>query len=444
MKKLFATGCRSVVMVISIVTFITPTVFGQEEKPAYIPPSCIGKPISKMSRAEMMAQIHAPVTHNPPITRENQLKIFNTLVKIINVIYLYPDFPGLNWPGLVSEFRNKIEKGLRTEEYYKAMEEFIKRLGDKHSRFESPVRAEYAKALLAGKNNFVGVGALLMTLEEIKQVTILAVIPGSPADRCGLKQHDIILDVDGIPLVQNDTTYQLMRGRECTMATLTVKSPGKEPRKVSFVRARVNGSMPVYARLVPTTDGRRIGYIYLPSFLDLTVPGKVKKALEDFGPLDGLVLDNRMNSGGSIRALVPVLGYFTSGTVGHFVNRSTRRPLEIAATPVHNSQQVPLVVLVSKKTVSYAEVFAGALQDIGRAKVVGQTTSGRVETLYGYTFADSSKAWIAQERFEPVNSRIGWQGVGVRPDAEAHAQWDQFTFENDPVLAVALKLLQLK
>ena len=76
MKKLFATGFRSVVMVITIVTFIIPTVFGQEEKPAYIPPACIGKPISKMSRAEMMAQIHTAVKPNPPITREKPAENF--------------------------------------------------------------------------------------------------------------------------------------------------------------------------------------------------------------------------------------------------------------------------------------------------------------------------------------------------------------------------------
>jgi C-terminal processing protease CtpA/Prc len=82
------------------------------------------------------------------------------------------------------------------------------------------------------------------------------------------------------------------------------------------------------------------------------------------------------------------------------------------------------------------------LQDIGRAKIVGQTTSGRVETLHGYNFADGSKAWIATERFDPIKSHTGWQGRGVRPDVEVIAEWDEFTFENDPAMAVALKLLQ--
>lgn len=231
------------------------------------------------------------------------------------------------------------------------------------------------------------------------------------------------------------------RGPECSAATLKVKSPGQEARHLTIIRARVTAPMPVYARLVPTADGRRIGYIFLPTFLDLTIPDQVKKALEDFGPLDGLVLDNRMNGGGSSKVLIPMLGYFTFGTLGHFVNRTRRRPLEIVAAPINNSQKVPLVVLVGKDTVSYGEVFAGILRDVGRAKVVGQTTAGRVETLQGHTFPDGSKAWIATESFDPVNSHTGWQGRGVKPDVEAHRNWDEVTFENDPALVVALKLL---
>jgi C-terminal processing protease CtpA/Prc len=92
-------------------------------------------------------------------------------------------------------------------------------------------------------------------------------------------------------------------------------------------------------------------------------------------------------------------------------------------------------------TVSYGEIFAGALRDIGRAKVVRLATAGRVEILHGYTFADGSTAWIATERFDPISSHADWQGRGVRPNVEVRAEWDEFTFENDPALIVALKLL---
>ena len=407
----------------------------------YMPPACVGKPITKMSRAAMLAQTLSEVKPNPPITQSNQLRVFNALASVIDEFYLYPDFKGLDWPGIEAEFRGKVERGLDTEKFYAEMEQFIRRLGDEHSSFESPVKVTAVKAQLAGQNNFVGVGALFQSLAETKHVTILAVIPDSPADHIGLRQHDIVLEVDGLPLVENEKVYPHTRGPECSAATLTVKSPGKEPRNITVIRARGTSPMPVYARLIPTADGRRVGYIFLPTFLDFTIPGQVKKALESFGPLDGLVLDNRMNGGGSSQALIPVLGYFTSGTLGHFVSRTTRRPLEIVAAPINNSQEVPLVILVSKNTVSYGEVFAGALRDIGRAKVVGQATAGRVETLHGYTFADGSKAWIATERFDPISSHADWQGRGVRPDVEVHAAWDEFTFEDDPALAVALKLL---
>lgn len=414
---------------------------GSPSPAPYMPPACVGKPITTMSRAAMLAQTVLDSKPNPPITQSNQLKVFNALASVIDEVYLYPDFKGLDWPGVVAEFRSKVERGLDTEKFYAEMEQFIRRLGDKHSSFESPVKVAAVKAQLAGQNNFVGVGALFQPLVETRHVTVLVVIPDSPAAHSGLRQHDIVLEVDGLPLVENEKVYPHTRGPECSAATLTVKSPGKEPRNITVIRARGTASMPVYARLVPTADGRRVGYIFLPTFLDLTIPGQVKQALEALGPLDGLVLDNRMNGGGSSQALIPVLGYFASGTLGHFVSRTVRRPLEIVAAPVNNSQKVPLVILVSKNTVSYGEVFAGALLDIGRAKIVGQTTAGRVETLHGYTFADGSKAWIAKERFEPINSRANWQGVGVRPEVEAHAEWDEFTFENDPALKVALKLL---
>src|SRR6185503_19259107 len=97
------------------------------------------------------------------------------------------------------------------------------------------------------------------------------------------------------------------------------------------------------------------------------------------------------------------------GTVGHLVGRNTRRPLEINADPVGNSQKIPLAILISKETVSYGEVFSGIMRDMGRAKLVGQRSAGRVETLRGHIFLDGSTAWIAEERFDPINSHADWK-----------------------------------
>ncbi len=453
MKKLFTSPCLFVVNLIWIFAFITAPVYGQGMKrtvvgkadlPSYIPPSCVGKTITRMTKEEMMTRDFTDVKPNPKITKSDQLKVFDSLTKVLDSFYLYPDYRGLNWRDTVAKYRSKIEGGLNTENFYTEMERYIWSLGDRHSSFQSPVRFRSAMVQQLGQTSLVGIGIYNQINWDKMYYSVLSIYPNSPAYHAGLKQHDVITSVDGLSIVMDSIYYPLLRGPECTMATLTVKSPGKVPRVIKIIRARVTGPAPVYARLIPTTDGRRIGYIFLPTFTDGTIPAQVKKALEDFGPLDGLVLDNRMNGGGLGAVLLLMLDYFSDGILGHFVSRTARRPLEIFANPVHNSQKVPLVILVSKKTVSYGEVFAGVLQDIGRAKLVGQTTAGRVETLFPYFFIDSARVYIAKESFDPIRSNTNWQGIGVKPDVEAHADWDEFTFENDPALAAALKIIPKK
>jgi carboxyl-terminal processing protease len=207
------------------------------------------------------------------------------------------------------------------------------------------------------------------------------------------------------------------------------------------MRYKISAPEPIDARLVPTTDGSRIGYIFIPTFFDETIPMQIKKALIDFGPLDGLILDNRMNGGGSSDVVNPILSYFASGTVGQFISRTEKRPWVVNPNPINNSQTVPLVVLVGEGTVSFGEIFSGILQDQGRAKIAGKTTLGNVETLRGYNFTDGSRAWIAQERFDPAHSHANWEKDGIIPDVQAFADWDTFTFESDPSVKAALQLL---
>ena len=100
---------------------------------------------------------------------------------------------------------------------------------------------------------------------------------------------------------------------------------------------------------------------------------------------------------------------------------------------------MPLVVLVSLDTVSYGEVFAGVLQDIGRAYLIGETTGGNVETLWGYDFEDGSRAWIAHESFQPLNHPDqNWEETGIIPNLTILANWDEYTTQTDPRVKAAL------
>jgi carboxyl-terminal processing protease len=413
--------------------------------PSYIPAECQAQPLATIPPATTSAQPTPIVEANPEISADEQLRVFDDLAATINRVYVYEDFNGLDWQTITDDTRSKVEGGLTTEAFYAEMSAYLISLGDEHSNFQSPVEVAASEAELAGNIDYVGIGVLAITMLDSGHVTILSVFPGSPAEQGGLKPHDSILAVDGIPLVENGRSYpQRVRGPSCSAAVLRVQSPGEAPRDVQIVRYRITSSIPIETHLVTTDDGSRIGYIFLPTFFDETVPDQVRSVLEDFGDLDGLILDNRQNGGGSSSVVEPILAHFTTGTLGHFVSRTTSRPLSVSADGIHNSQTVPLVVLVGEDTASFGEIFSGLLQDTGRAQIVGQTTLGNVEVLHGYAFEDGSQAWIAQERFDPLNSHDDWETNGIVPDVEAYASWDSFTFETDPAVAAAVKLLQGK
>ncbi len=423
-------------------TSIPSTQTPQPTPTIYVPPGCENTTLATIPAATALAQPTLALDANPEISTDVQQRVFEQVVSLIESVYVYPDYNGQNWPVVQARYRQQIQSGLDSTGFYSAMQAMILELGDEHSNIESPVEVAQAQAELGGNNDFVGVGVYFLPLLEKSHATVVSVFPNSPAEHSGLKAHDSILTVDGLPLVENGTAYpSRMRGPECSVVILTVQSPGQLPRQITLMRQRIRAALPVDARLVPTTDGSRIGYILLPTFFDETISQQVADALTNFGPLDGLILDNRLNGGGSSSVLEPILAYFAGGTLGEFKSRSESRPLTITPNPIHNSQTVPLVVLVGKDTVSFGEIFAGVLQDSGRARIVGEATLGNVETLHGYNLEDGSRLWLAQEIFDPAGSHANWESTGIVPDVEAYADWDTFTFETDPSITAAVKLL---
>ena len=166
------------------------------------------------------------------------------------------------------------------------------------------------------------------------------------------------------------------------------------------------------------------------------------RALTSSGPLDGLIIDNRLNGGGLRSVLEEMLGFFSDGNQGFFVSRDDRRPMDIEAEPIGNSQSVPLVVLVGPGTASFGEVLSGVLQNNGRAEIVGQTTFGNVEALAPFKFDDGSRAWLAYDAFEPTGLDIGvWEETGIVPDVVEPTRWDLITEANDPALEASLEVL---
>ena len=208
-------------------------------------------------------------------------------------------------------------------------------------------------------------------------------------------------------------------------------------------REVINVSTPVPYEVLTSPAGQRIGYVLFVSFADGTVDealGEALRAMTADAPLDGLILDNRFNEGGYFDVLSNVLGYFMpDGTVGHFVSRTDEEAFEVRAEDINGSQNLPLVLMVGEGTVSAGEIMGGVMADFDRAYIIGETSLGNVESLWGYDFDDGSRAWIAHDTFRAINNPdANWEDTGIIPDLTVTANYDEFGLADDPAVVAAL------
>ena len=372
-----------------------------------------------------------------------QLQVFEELWGIVKNNYLYPDFNGLDWNSVYDEYRQRIQAGMSGDDFYIALGEMIHRLGDEHSNFFNPLEAIKIDEETGGRYDYAGIGVYTIAIPEHNLVSILLTFPGSPAELAGLKPHDNILAVDGIPILdEKGFRRDLLRGPEGTSIELTIQSPGEAPRQVRIPRQRINTSMPVPHQVLTTPNGKKIGYIFIPTFQDNTIDNQIQDAILNLNAneqLDGLILDNRFNAGGISTVLENTLSFFTNGQLGYFIRRNQRSPMTVDGQDVAGSQQVPLVVLISDYTASFGEIFSGILQDTGRAYLLGEQTEGNVEVLHVYNLQDGSRAWIAEETFEPLNHpEQNWEQSGIIPDLVVNSNWDEVIQSTDPAIVAAL------
>lgn len=379
-----------------------------------------------------------------PTASALHFEVFGELWTIVKENYLYDDFNDLDWDAIYEEYRQRIADGLSNEELYQAMAEMIERLGDDHSAFLNPTQArEFEKQYQQGYN-YSGIGILTAPVPERQRVTIILVFPDSPAEKAGLKMHDSILTVDDQPIIdENGVKLELLRGEQGSTVTLSVQSPGGEPRQLTMTRQKITGETPVPYQVLTSQGGKRIGYILMTTFASDQSNENVRQAIEAMsaeGNLDGLILDNRFNSGGLSTEFSDTMAYFADGKLGTFVSREGTRSVAVKAKNILGSQKIPLVVLVGHGTASFGEIFSGILKDIGRAFLIGETTDGNVELLYVYPLPDGSQAWIAHDVFRPLRNRDqNWEQTGIIPDLAVTSNWDEITLETDPVIKAALE-----
>ena len=295
-----------------------------------------------------------------------------------------------------------------------------------HTGYLTPEEVKARDESLSG--TFVGVGAVLDMRNNAP--TVVRLLPDSPAEKAGLRAGESILRVDDVS-VAGQTIEQVVsriRGPEGTAVTLGLQDLDGSERSLTIVRAKLTLEIVSWS-LAP---GSRDAVIRLGSFSTGAAKALVGAitAARAAGAA-GIVLDLRANAGGYVNEAVDVASQFLgSGVVYISQDRSGRQvPHEVAGGGI--ATDIPLVVLVDGQTASSAEIVTGALQDAGRATIVGETTYGTGTVVGTFPLSDGSAVTIGTERWLTPKGHAIWR-EGLTPDQTvALAQGVAFLVPND-------------
>lgn len=285
-------------------------------------------------------------------------------------------------------------------------------LGDQgHTRYLNAEEARREREALSGR--FEGIGAYIDVRDG--QPRIVAPIEGSPAERAGLRPDDLILRVNGED-VRGVTVEELrnrVRGPKGTQVVLTIQRAGVvAPFDVTITREEVNVPSVTW-RMLP--DG--IALIRINRFAERT-GSELQQALLDVRAKEAkaIILDLRNNPGGLVTQLVAVASQFMpeGTTVLIEQDRSgAQRPYTTSDGGL--ALDVPLVVLVNNNSASAAEILAGALQENGRARVIGQATFGTATVLRPFDLEGGAQVRLGTSQWLTPKGKVV-RGVGIQPD----------------------------
>ena len=384
----------------------------------------------------------APTPTLQPLSVAQRVEVFERVWRTVRDNYVYTDYRGLNWQAVHGEYEPKVRVAASSATFYEIMGEMIEKLGDNHSHFLDPQAVAEDEALRRGELKLSGIGVL--TQEINSAVRIVYVVPGGPASRAGLRAFDVITAVDGTPLRSAEDAPRLIRGAAGTLVRLTIETPGRPPRDVTIVREVVSFVFRAEAMRLPGTN---VAYLSIPTFSVFGISDEVRDELQRLlgtGPLDGVVIDLRQNSGGFLVEEHDTLGLFINGgNAGYEVTRGGRTVDRIPSGQVISGLVgKPLVVLTSSGTVSAAERFAAVMQDYKRATILGTKSAGNTETVYPYDQAYGARLMLAQATYLRTDGKTSFEDVGVTPDIVLDVAWYEYATENDPQVLEAARLIR--
>ncbi len=355
------------------------------------------------------------------IQPDDYVGMFELGWRIVRDNYVRDNFNGVDWDAIHDQYLPRAQAITDQKAFWDMMEDLIGELHDSHSRFVRPDRfqAEFDVAVGSPSSGQAWTGMTVWPAREDERLLIWDVCDVGPAASAGLRRGDVILAINGQAVERGPDGFSREQYRPAVVGTgkvtLTVQQgPDAKPKDVTLRYGGASGCDDWTYGLL--SESPKIGYIRIPEFggdADTNTLDLIQR-LEEDGPLDGLVLDIRHNPGGNSDATIALFTTGVFGKTGSLRKDATLTIYRIRG-PVKWNETTPMAVLIDGASHSAAEYFATAMQQSGRAVLVGMPTAGNTEGINSWNLPDGTVirlAWMTLVL--PDGSTL--EGVGVQPD----------------------------
>jgi carboxyl-terminal processing protease len=278
----------------------------------------------------------------------------------------------------------------------------------------------YREMKLSTKGEFGGLGFVIQMKEG--NLTVVKVLPKTPAHRAGIQKDDVIRKIGEESTVNMDLNEAVskLRGPVDSKVSITVDRKGWEKaRPMSLGRAMISIESVQHKLLAGN-----VGYVRLKNFQGNTTRdleaalGEMRQQAQAKGGMKGVVLDLRGNPGGLLEQAIQVSDVFlSSGTIVSTVGLSDKLREEKRARPTEGEDAFPVAVLVNSGSASASEIVAGALKNLNRAVIIGKQTFGKGSVQVLYDFPDDSALKLTIAKYLTPGD-VSIQEVGIVPDIQ--------------------------
>ncbi|MFH1213176.1 MAG: S41 family peptidase [Candidatus Neomarinimicrobiota bacterium] len=337
-----------------------------------------------------------------------KLNVLQEIIRIVNDNYVEaPDW-------------NKVMEGA-----YKGMMEEL----DPHSVYIEPKQLDDLNEQFSGK--FEGIGIEFDILDGY--ITVISPVAGAPAERAGLEVGDKIVKINNESAfrINRDDVQKKLRGPKGSEVTVTVRRQGQADFDVKIIRDEI----PLFSVSAAFMLDDSTGYIFLNRFSGTTSTEveQALKRLSDEG-MKRLVFDLRNNSGGYLEQAVEISDKFIAGRqkIVYTKGRISSANEEFFSSKTEPYEKIPLVVLINRGSASASEIVAGAVQDLDRGIIVGETSFGKGLVQRQYPLKDGSAIRVTVARYYTPSGRL----IQRPYDGKIDEYYDTFNEENrDSLLA---------